>query len=124
MLEESFLSKIENPINGSFAFDNIQYQLCETSWNLFKKWENLGGYLKALPDIALAIDESAQVLKNDFTQGKQVILGVNTYPNKLEKKQEEIEKELSRSHSSVIKPFRLAEKMELERLNQEGVEVK
>ena len=123
LLEESFLKKAENPTQGSYVFDNIQYQLCEKAWELFLNWETEGGFLKAQNQLKDTIKKSAEIVLNDFENGRQIILGVNKYPNKSEKKQLEIEKKLP-TRSKEISPFRLSEKSELNRLNEEGVEVK
>lgn len=122
LLEESFVGKVQNVTHGSFAFDNIQYQLCEKSWELFKEWEKAGGYINAMESgvIQSAIRHSAAVLVQKFEENKLVVLGVNKYPNKNESKGKDWNGSVSaNANDKIIRPFRVAEKMELERLNQE-----
>ncbi len=123
LLEEAFLGKVENVSNGSFAFDNLQYQLTTHAWELFRSWENRGGFEACIINGTLAkeIAESATKLQAKFDANQLVVLGVNKYPNKNEKKANDWNGNSPEVGSSplAIKPFRLADKSELERLKQE-----
>ncbi len=123
LLEESFLGKVENPTNGSFVFDNIQEQLCENSWNLFKSWEIEGGYLNCIQSecIQQAIQDAATILQDAFKTNNHVILGVNKYPNPKERKNSEVTKvdNALSNGTSGLHPFRLANEVECERLKLE-----
>lgn len=122
LLEESFLGKVENVSNGSYAFDNLQYLLCQNSWELFQTWEKEGGYLACFEEgiIQTTIKESANALRAKFDANEIVVLGVNKYPNKGEKKKQEWSGYAKGLKSDMsIQPFRLAQEEENERLNQE-----
>ncbi len=123
LLEESFLGKVQNVTDGSFTFDNIQYQLCENAWALFQQWEAKGGYIAGIEGgiIKADVELSAEKLKEKFAANQLVILGVNKYPNKNEVKKAEWNgsKVTANQHPLAIQPFRLAESTENERLNQE-----
>ncbi|MES2629288.1 MAG: methylmalonyl-CoA mutase family protein [Bacteroidota bacterium] len=124
LLEESFLGKVDNVTAGSYAFDNIQYQLCEQAWKFFLDIESHGGFIKAVESgkWKTEIEKSAAELKEQYNSGKLVILGVNKFPNKGETKKGEWKPISDQSPASAlaITPFRLAEVTENERLNQEA----
>lgn len=81
--EESYLDKVADPAAGSYYIENLTWSLAEAAWELFKKIEDDGGYLKWLESekIRTALEESAARKDADIARRSSVILGTNQYPN-------------------------------------------
>ena len=124
---ESYFDKVNNPADGAYYIETLTEQLAEKALELFKDIEKNGGLISQLIDgtIQRKINESAQKEQELFDSGKEVLLGTNKYPNKNDKKKNDLElypfvKQNARK--TLITPIiekRLAEKVEQERLSQE-----
>ncbi len=124
---ESYFDKVNNPADGAYYIENLTQQLAEKALELFKDIEKKGGLITQLIDrtIQRKINESAQKEQDLFDNGKEILLGINKYPNKNNQMKNDLElypflKQNPRK--TLIIPIiekRLAEKVEQERLSQE-----
>src|SRR5688572_2386131 len=126
--EESRMHMVSDPGSGSYYIEQITDKMVAHAWKLFLEMEKTGGFIaslknKLIQQKLLVIAEKQQA---DFISGKQVSVGINKYPNKSETKTGEYTKvehtDISNENKIAIpiKPVRLAEKLEFERLKQES----
>lgn len=113
LLEESFLGKVKNPSLGSYALDNLQYELAEKAWDQFARWEEQGDYRELFAQGAIQrdIQAHAQKLQEQFDQAHLKLVGVNVYPNKQETSPTAIPIPKA-SNPNGLQAIRLAEKLE------------
>lgn len=124
---ESYFDKVSNPADGSYYIENLTQQLSEKALTLFKDIEANGGFITQLIEgtIQRKIQESAQKEQDLFDSGKEILLGTNKYPNKNDRMTDDLELfpfVKSKPRKTLISPIiekRLAEKMEIERLETE-----
>jgi methylmalonyl-CoA mutase len=124
---ESYFDKVNNPADGSYYIETLTSQLAEKALTLFKDIEATGGFLKQLNEgvIKRKIQESADKEQEIFDSGKEVLLGTNKYPNQDDKMKHDLELfpfVKIKPRKTLITPIiekRLAEKIELERLDLE-----
>ncbi|MFL2802309.1 MAG: methylmalonyl-CoA mutase [Paracoccaceae bacterium] len=90
MQEELGITKVIDPLAGSYYVESLTHQLTEKAWELIQEIENLGGMTEAvsagLPKSR--IEESAAKKQAAIDQGLEVIVGVNKYKPK---KQENVD---------------------------------
>ncbi len=84
MQEELGITKVIDPLAGSYYVENLTYELTQKAWELIQEVENLGGMTEAvsagLPKSR--IEESAAKKQAAIDQGLEVIVGVNKYKPK------------------------------------------
>ncbi|MEE4197845.1 MAG: methylmalonyl-CoA mutase family protein [Bacteroidales bacterium] len=124
--EESYFDKVADPAGGSYYIENLTASIAEHAWSLFKEIEEKGGYIEAFRAgiIQEKINETANRRNLNIATRKEVILGVNQYPNAEEKMEAKynattiltnIEKR-DDAIAEPLKPYRGAEAIELLRL--------
>ena len=124
---ESYFDKVANPADGSYYIESLTQQLSEKALALFKDIEANGGWVTQLIEgtIQRKIQESAQKEQELFDSGKEILLGTNKYPNKNDRMSHDLELfpfVKSKQRKTLVAPIiekRLAEKMEMERLESE-----
>lgn len=124
---ESYFDKVGNPADGSYYIENLTQQLSEKALALFKDIEANGGFITQLMEgtIQRKIQESASKEQELFDSGKEILLGTNKYPNKNDRMSHDLELfpfVKTKPRKTLILPIiekRLAEKMEMERLETE-----
>jgi len=81
--EESYLDKVIDPAAGSYYIDKLTATLIEGTWELFLQVEEKGGFHKSLIDgyIQAAVRESAESRMKNLAKGKNIMVGINQYPN-------------------------------------------
>ncbi|WP_296312724.1 methylmalonyl-CoA mutase subunit beta [Winogradskyella sp. UBA3174] len=124
---ESYFDKVNNPANGSYYIENITEQLSVKALELFKDIEANGGFLQQLKEgtIQRKIKESAAKEQADFDAEKLILLGTNKHPNLADRMKNDLE--ISpfmkiEKRKTIIEPIlekRLAENLEINRLNKE-----
>ena len=79
--EESYLDKVNDPANGSYYIENITNVLAKNSWELFQEMEKNGGFISSIENkfIEKEINESADKLKSNYSEGKITLVGVNKF---------------------------------------------
>ena len=84
MQEELGITKVIDPLAGSYYVENLTNELTQKAWELIQEVENLGGMTEAvsagLPKSR--IEESAAKKQAAIDQGIEVIVGVNKYKPK------------------------------------------
>lgn len=124
---ESYFDKVVNPTDGAYYIESLTAQITEKALALFKDIEANGGFLKQLKDgiIKRKIEESASNEQELFDTNKELLLGTNKYPNKLDRMKDDLELfpfVKVKSRKTLITPIiekRIAEKVEQERLKTE-----
>lgn len=127
MKNESYLDKVSNPADGSYYIESLVKQMGEQALDIFKTMEKGGGFLNQLKSgkIQQKIKESADKEQQQFDDGELILVGANQFQNKNEKMKEEIQKPVfpeKNPRKTLIEPIlprRLAEKTEIERLENE-----
>ena len=119
---ESFSDLTTDPAGGSYHYEHLTNELGEAGWAIFQEVQKEGGLIKYAKSEKLntALEESKDKMLADFETKKKVLIGTNKYPNK----QENIDalKVVEGDSNSVnlviepIKPFRLSQKAENERI--------
>src|SRR5690606_14042641 len=91
--EEAHFDKTVDPAAGSYYIETLTDNIAEQAWKLFVEVENLGGFTAAIEKgfIQKQIKETASKRDADIATRKEIILGVNQYPNI----NEHIDKELA-----------------------------
>lgn len=89
--EESFFNKVADPAAGSYYIENLTHNLIQKAWGLFLEVEETGGYEEAFKHgfIQKHIRKEAITKDLKIAQRKQVILGVNQFPNPQEHLQQD-----------------------------------
>jgi len=126
--EEAYLKKASNSFEGTYYLENISGQIAEKALEIFKQIEKGNGFLAQLykEKIQEKIAETANHTQNGFDKGKVVLVGSNKYINESEKPEKiEIYPFLrKRSGQTLVRPIvskRLAEEIEIKRLNKLGI---
>ena len=115
--DESYLNIVADMSAGSYYIESLTETLCGKAWEQFKAIESKGGLLACLKSnyIQDMISKDADVLIQQFKEGKLVLVGVNKFQNK----NEEV-KSLKRKntvHPSGIKTINLSESLEQQLAN-------
>ena len=79
--EELGITKVIDPLAGSYYIETLTNQLCQKAWEQIEEIEALGGMTKAV-ELGLPkkkIEESAAIKQAKIDSGEEVIVGVNKY---------------------------------------------
>ncbi len=81
MQEELGITKVIDPLAGSYYVETLTKQLVEKAWGIIQEIEDLGGMTEAVTSglPKSRIEESAARKQAAIDQGKEVIVGVNKY---------------------------------------------
>jgi methylmalonyl-CoA mutase len=79
--EETGVTKVIDPLAGSYYVESLTAQLAEEAWKLMEEVEAMGGMTKAVASgmPKLRIEESAARRQAMIDRGEEVIVGVNKY---------------------------------------------
>ncbi|MCA0202943.1 MAG: methylmalonyl-CoA mutase [Proteobacteria bacterium] len=79
--EETGVTKVVDPLAGSYYVEKLTADLAEAAWKLIEEVEELGGMTKAVASgmPKLRIEESAARRQAQIDRGEEVIVGVNKY---------------------------------------------
>lgn len=85
--EESYLDQVSDPSAGSYYIENLTDSIAAQAWKLFLEVDSKGGYLEAVASgfIQATIAATAQKRDANLANRREIILGVNQYPNFMEK---------------------------------------
>ncbi len=87
MQEELGITKVIDPLAGSYYVETLTQQLADKAWEIIEEIEELGGMTEAVASglPKSRIEESAARKQAAIDQGKEVIVGVNKFkPNQKE----------------------------------------
>ncbi|MGY6632369.1 MAG: methylmalonyl-CoA mutase [Alkalilacustris sp.] len=79
--EETGVTKVVDPLAGSYYVEKLTHDLAEAAWALMEEVETMGGMTKAVASgmPKLRIEETAARRQAEIDRGDQVIVGVNKY---------------------------------------------
>lgn len=85
--EEAYLNKVNDTAKGSYYIEHLTDELVTKSLALFKEIEAKDGFLANIKNGVIQNSVKATNLKNlkKYQEGKKTLLGVNKYPNDMEK---------------------------------------
>ncbi len=120
--EEAHFDRVADPAGGAYYIEELTQSIADHAWKLFQKIENESGYINAFKKgmIQKKIQETANSRNMNLAMRKEVLVGVNLYPNAQEVRDEGIDESTIRSASrkkedalaEPIKPYRGAEELE------------
>ncbi len=86
--EETGVTKVVDPLAGSYYVEKLTHDLAEAAWKLIEEVDEMGGMTKAVASgmPKLRIEEAAATRQALIDRGEDVIVGVNKY--RLEKEDE------------------------------------
>jgi methylmalonyl-CoA mutase len=81
LAEETGITKVVDPLGGSYYIEALTNELVEAAWALIEEVEELGGMTKAVASgmPKLRIEESAARRQARVDRGDEVVVGVNRY---------------------------------------------
>lgn len=90
--EESHLDQVVDPAAGSYYIETLTDSIAKAAWDLFKQVEDKGGYVAAFKEgfIKTQIAQTAALRDKNIATRREIILGVNQYPNFHEVASEEV----------------------------------
>ena len=85
--EESHIDAVQDAAGGSYYIEALTDSLAREGWKLFQQVEGAGGYAKALASgsIEKALAESRAARDKALSSRRRALVGVNNYPNLVEK---------------------------------------
>ncbi len=107
--EEAYLNNVVDAAGGSYYIESITDQIIEKSWEFFKHIEQLGGITQAFHQgkVIEWLNNDLSIRKEKYEQGELTLIGVNKFPNSIEKNKEQ--KAVAWQHQQTISSFRLAQ---------------
>ncbi len=81
--EESYFDLVIDPVGGSYTLHQIENELTQKSWDLFIEIEKNGGISQdqAKDLLIQKIKKTAQLRIQQIKENKQILIGVNKFPN-------------------------------------------
>ncbi len=112
--EESYFGKVANPVDGSYYIEEVSTKIAEKALDLFKAIEEQGGFYKAFKSeiIQKQIAEIRQEKIKLISQRRLPMVGVNKYPNLMERVSADILSSGEVSNSKVLTPRRASLEIE------------
>ncbi|WP_445738176.1 methylmalonyl-CoA mutase family protein [Mariniflexile sp.] len=116
--EESYFGKVANPVDGSYYIEEVSTKIAKKALELFKTIEAEGGFYKAFENewIQTQIAKIRQEKIKLISQRRLPMVGVNKYPNLMEKVASKVLSEGAKSNSKVLTPRRAS--LEIEALRK------
>lgn len=119
--EESYLNQVADMAAGSYYIETLTDQMAEKAWEQFKRIESKGGFLEALKSgyVQELIERDAEELLRQVKDSQIILVGVNKYQNPKDqiKSTQMAHQSESTAYIKAIRPIRLAESFELEKIN-------
>jgi methylmalonyl-CoA mutase len=94
--EEAHFDKAVDPGAGSYYIETLTDNIAEQAWKIFVQIEDKGGFTAAIEQgfVQMLVKEMAQKRNMDIANRKEIILGVNQYPNSNEQLKSDLSDEL------------------------------
>lgn len=122
--EESYFGKVSNPVDGSYYIEEVSSKIAEKALELFKAVEADGGFYKAFENETIQkqiADIRLQKLKL-ISQRRTPMVGINKYPNLMEKVAANLLSTGATNNSKVLTPRRASLEIEaMRRVTEELV---
>ena len=121
--EESYFGKVLNPVDGSYYIEEVTNKIAEKALELFKTIETQGGFYKAFENetIQQQIAEIRLQKLKLISQRRTAMVGVNKYPNLMEKVDANLLSEGAIENPKVLTPRRAS--LEIEALRRKTEEL-
>ncbi len=122
--EESYFGKVANPVDGSYYIEEVSTKIAEKALELFKAIEADGGFYTAFENetIQQQIAEIRLQKLKLISQRRTPMVGINKYPNLMEKVAANLLSEGATDNSKVLTPRRASLEIEaLRRVTEELV---
>jgi methylmalonyl-CoA mutase len=121
--EESYFGKVANPVDGSYYIEEVSTKIAENALELFKSIESKGGFYVAFENetIQQQIAEIRLTKLKLISQRRMPLVGVNKYPNLMEKIPATILSSGTVENSKVLTPRRAS--LEIEALRRKTEEL-
>ncbi len=107
---ESGITKTVDPLAGSYYMESLCDEIEEKTWAYLKKIDKMGGALKAIEKgfFQSEIRQNAYRLKKEVDDNERVLVGVNKFDDKSNKKQDllRVSDSLGRKQEKAIKELR------------------
>jgi methylmalonyl-CoA mutase len=123
---EAGANQVDDPASGAYFLENRTRQLAEAAWTLFLEIEELGGMADALKSnfIQQQVTLKAEAEKKAFLSRKNILVGSNAYIDEQQKMASEFTRILPAEPEEdlqflKLRPERLSEGLEVERLKME-----
>jgi len=86
--EESFLSKVSDPLNGSYIIEMLTHQIIHNSWDIFLDLQQ-----NTLEEIKTTYTANIKMIRdlriNNFLNGEKQLLGINIFKSKTDSSEDE-----------------------------------
>ncbi len=81
--EESYLDKVADPAGGSYYLEYLTHSIAEAAWTMFQKVEEMGGLTEAFYQgwVQNEIVTGARSRDESIAQRREILLGINQYPD-------------------------------------------
>jgi methylmalonyl-CoA mutase len=122
--EESYFGKVANPVDGSYYIEEVSTKIAEKALELFKAIEAKGGFYTTFENetIQQQIAEIRLQKLKLISQRRTPLVGINKYPNLMEKVAADILSEGIADNSKVLTPRRASLEIEaMRRVTEELV---
>ncbi len=122
--EESYFGKVSNPVDGSYYIEEVSTKIAEKALELFKAIEADGGFYTAFENetIQQQIAEIRLQKLKLISQRRTPLVGVNKYPNLMEKVNANTLSKGTADNSKVLTPRRASLEIEaMRRVTEELV---
>lgn len=85
--EESHFDTVVDPAGGSWCVESLTHEVAEAAWRVFQEVEGAGGVIQALREgkVQAMVADTAAARRKNLARRKDVLVGVNQYPNPTEK---------------------------------------
>jgi methylmalonyl-CoA mutase len=81
--EESYLDKVVDVASGSYYIESLTDNILEKAWEMFMNIQEKGGFIEAIKSgfLQQKINASRQEKQSELATRKEILLGVNQYPD-------------------------------------------
>ena len=112
--EESYFGKVSNPVDGSYYIEEVSSKIAEKALELFKAIEAEGGFYTAFENetIQQQIAEIRLKKLKFLSQRRSAMVGINKYPNLMEKVEPSILSKADAANPKVLTPRRASLEIE------------
>ncbi len=116
--EESYFDRVIDPSAGSYYIEQLTHAMIDAAWKLFLEIEDEGGFLQSFKQgfIQNRIQQMAQKRDRQIAERKEILVGVNQYPNSgelLDKAPHSSTGNKALEDMPLLSPYRGAEAFEL-----------
>ncbi len=115
--EESYFDRVIDPAAGSYYIESLSQGMIEKAWQLFLEIEEKGGIIEAFRNgyVQSIVNETARQRDLMIAQRKEILVGVNQYPNSGETLENiDVDQNITFKNNDIeiLKPYRGAQAFE------------